>query len=161
MTDEILQRLDASIAWLRDGVPAGAGVGLGDLIAIRAALAQYPRQGDEDEAMAGCMRLLRSDLIEAGVITEKVPPMFMTEAILGAMVKGHRDAARLDWIEHALRNWGAVWFLPCGEEHRFLQIRGPSREHVTNFDLGKGLRDGIDAAMAAAIPSPAAGQPKE
>jgi hypothetical protein len=41
----------------------------------------------EYELMAGAMDMLRNDLIEAGVIDASVAPMFMTEAILGAIQK--------------------------------------------------------------------------
>jgi hypothetical protein len=37
----------------------------------------------ESEMMAECTVMLRDDLIQAGIINETVPPMFMTEAILG------------------------------------------------------------------------------
>ena len=44
------------------------------------------------EGMAECMRMFRDDMIEAGVITAAVAPMFMTEAIL-AVVLGYRADA--------------------------------------------------------------------
>jgi len=37
----------------------------------------------EAEMMAECTVMLRDDLIQAGIIKDTVPPMFMTEAILG------------------------------------------------------------------------------
>jgi hypothetical protein len=48
---------------------------------------------DNLEAMAGCMRMLREDLIQAGIFDKSVPPMFMTEAILGYIGKLKHDIA--------------------------------------------------------------------
>jgi len=42
----------------------------------------YEAERDQYRDMAGCMDLLRRDMIEAGVIGESCPPMFMTEGIL-------------------------------------------------------------------------------
>lgn len=47
-----------------------------------------------NEGMADCMDLLRRDMIQAGIIGESVPPMFMSEAILGYIGKLQRDAAK-------------------------------------------------------------------
>lgn len=49
----------------------------------RAALAG--RADDDNELMAECMRVFRSDMIAAGVIGKSVPPMMMSEAILRAI----------------------------------------------------------------------------
>ncbi len=45
------------------------------------------------EGMAGCMELLRDDLIRMGFIDKSVPPMFMTEAVCAA-IRREVDAAR-------------------------------------------------------------------
>ena len=50
----------------------------------------------KNEGMAECMDMLRCDLIAAGVIDSSVPPMFMTEAVLGAIQKAQ---ARAKWLE--------------------------------------------------------------
>ena len=44
------------------------------------------------DGMAECMRMFRADMIAAGIITEAVAPMFMTEAILAVVRK---DAAAM------------------------------------------------------------------
>lgn len=50
---------------------------------------------DNADGMAGCMAMFRRDMIEAGVITESVAPMFMTEAILSKLSALRADAERL------------------------------------------------------------------
>jgi hypothetical protein len=62
------------------------------------------------EGMAQCMAMLREDMIEAGVIQESVPPMFMTEAILSRI--GSRAAADV-----------------LSERHRHVQHEGWTHEH--------------------------------
>jgi hypothetical protein len=88
------------------------------------------RDCDENEGMAGCMDLLRRDLIEAKVIGESVPPMFMTEAILRAVQV--RDAAVKD-----------------AERYRWLCEHGscPFAETDDAWEIGN-LNAAIDAAMA-------------
>jgi hypothetical protein len=56
------------------------------------------------------------------------------------------DAERMDWIEATINGKGAVWFLPCGEDLRFVQVRHPSWPEVTNYPTVEGLRAAIDAA---------------
>ena len=53
-------------------------------------------RSENAEGMAECMDMLRRDLIAAGLIESSVPPMFMTEAILGAIQKAQ---ARAKWLE--------------------------------------------------------------
>ena len=60
---------------------------------------------DEHREMSGCMDLLRRDLIEAGVIGDACPPLFMTEAIIGYfgqlradLEACRKDAERYRWI---------------------------------------------------------------
>lgn len=50
---------------------------------------------DNAEGMAGCMAMFRADMIQAGVITDAVAPMFMTEAILSKLSALRADAERL------------------------------------------------------------------
>lgn len=45
----------------------------------------WKQRAQEAELMAECTTMLRNDLIEAGVIDASVPPMMLTEAILGAL----------------------------------------------------------------------------
>lgn len=60
---------------------------------------------DEHREMSGCMDLLRRDLIEAGVIGDACPPLFMTEAILGyfGQLRAELEACRKD-----ARRWWCV-----------------------------------------------------
>jgi Lar family restriction alleviation protein len=51
---------------------------------------------DNLEGMAGCMDMVRMELIDAGVITANVPPMFVANAVLGYIAKlRHERAAPL------------------------------------------------------------------
>jgi len=59
------------------------------------------------QEMAGCMEMFRDDMIKAGVIDAGVPPMFMTEAIFGAIQRAvliEREACALvaDDPEHVV-----------------------------------------------------------
>ena len=60
------------------------------------------------------------------------------------------DAARLDWIEQTIQTNAGVWFLPCGEELRFVQIRRLIGGEVENFSTVAGIRAAIDAARSTA-----------
>ena len=58
----------------------------------------------ETEGMAECMALFRQDMIQAGVIDETVPPMFMTEAVMSYIYKLEEqikslkeNKARMEW----------------------------------------------------------------
>ena len=63
------------------------------------------------------------------------------------------DAERMQWIQHTLNDRGAVWFMPCGEERRFVQIRwilGSFKDDaISNFPVANNLREAIDAAIDA------------
>ncbi len=50
--------------------------------ALKAELAEAKRERNNNEGMAECMRLFRQDVIDAGIVSDKVAPMFMTEAVL-------------------------------------------------------------------------------
>lgn len=77
-----------SIETARDFANAiGAPVLTSDIHKIHAA-AQRAHSLGVTEGMAECMEMFRSDMIKAGVIDDRVPPMFMTEAILGAIQRG-------------------------------------------------------------------------
>ena len=56
------------------------------------------------------------------------------------------DAMRIDWIESQIQRTGSVWFLPCGEELRFIQVRHCGE--TTNYPTVAGLRKAIDSAIA-------------
>lgn len=60
-----------------------------------------------------------------------------------------KDAARFVFLENFVREKAAVWILPCGDKKTFVQIRWFGDE-VTNFPTVEGgLREAIDAAIAA------------
>ncbi len=48
-----------------------------------ARIAELEQKLAEAEGMGECTLMLRDDLIQAGIIKDTVPPMFLTEAILG------------------------------------------------------------------------------
>jgi hypothetical protein len=79
--------------------------GIEKILAAPPAVAEPDAQAriDAQEGMAECMRMFRADMIEAGVIGESVPPMFMTEAILGEIgrLRAQLAAAQeaLHWLE--------------------------------------------------------------
>lgn len=58
-----------------------------------------------------------------------------------------KDAERIDWFEKMLRERGAVWMMPSGEELRFVQVRTPGE--CWNGPTVSGLREAIDAAILA------------
>ena len=62
--------------------------------------------------------------------------------------KMSKDAERLNWIEQMIREGGAVWFLPSGDLHRFVQIRKPGAG-CSSHPVANNLRAAIDAAMTA------------
>ena len=58
-----------------------------------------------------------------------------------------KDAARLDWVEEQVKASGAVWFLPWGDDMRFVQIRRFG--DIDNRPTVKGdVRAALDAALA-------------
>jgi hypothetical protein len=67
------------------------------------------------EGLAECMVMFRDDMIRAGIITEATPPMFMTEAILGAIQKAtasEREACAKAASEAAGEN-SSLWEPGC------------------------------------------------
>lgn len=65
-------------------------------------------------------------------------------AVRQELEEAKRDAERLDWVSAQLDEMGSVWFLPSGEELRFVQVRHCG--HTANFPTVAGLRAAIDAA---------------
>ena len=47
------------------------------------------------QGMAECMEMLRGDLVAAGIVSEHVPPMFYSEAIIGLVKSMQEDIKRL------------------------------------------------------------------
>jgi hypothetical protein len=60
---------------------------------------------DNLEGMAACMDMVRAELIEAGVITDNVPPMFVADAVLGYIAKLKQECAAIDSLQ--VRDEGA------------------------------------------------------
>ena len=52
-----------------------------------------PNEGTQ--GMAECMEMLRTDLVAAGIISERVPPMFYSEAIIGLVKDMQQEIERL------------------------------------------------------------------
>jgi hypothetical protein len=61
-------------------------------------IAMLEAERDQYREMAACMELLRRDMIEAGVVGESCPPMFMTEGVLAhiAKLRAEVEALRVD-----------------------------------------------------------------
>lgn len=76
---------------------------LAAVAAVTAELDALKQQRDTAEGMAGCMVVLRDDLIRLGLIKESVAPMFMTEAVVGivAELTRERDALRDELSKNA------------------------------------------------------------
>ena len=58
-----------------------------------AEIAALGQKISENELMAECTVMLRNDLIEAGIVDYFVPPMMLTEAILGYISKLRQGGA--------------------------------------------------------------------
>lgn len=72
------------------GVPRTEGGSL-QVVRMLGVIAALKTERDNAEGMAGCMDMLRRDLIAAGVIPASGPPMFMTEAVM--RIVAERDEA--------------------------------------------------------------------
>lgn len=112
----------------------------------RAALAA---QADDNEAMAECMRMFRRDMIEAGVIGKSVPPMMMTEAILGALQAPAVGAATDDW-QH-LKRFG---YAPGGYMGRCCQCSTIAHDIDKRAITCRPCAETMHAAAAASEPAP-------
>jgi len=80
-----IAQLSDSFEWLGPLQPAIPQMAL--VHSLQHRLDQAIAKSAEREGMAASMDLLRRDLIEAGVISDKCPPMFMTEVILSYINK--------------------------------------------------------------------------
>lgn len=79
------------------------------------------------DGMACCMDMVRRELIEAGIITEQVAPMFVANAVLAEIQALRRDA----------------------ERYRFCRSQtSPAEIHIHGVELGLAL-DSLDEAMDA------------
>src|SRR5688500_10918181 len=68
------------------------------LLRAQKAEAEIERLRDQNrnlDGMAACMDMVRQELIEAGVITEKVPPMFVSTAVLSVIAAKNAEIASL------------------------------------------------------------------
>ncbi len=119
------------------------------LSAVTAERDRLDAERDQYRDMAGCMDLLRRDLIEAGVIGESCPPMFMTEGVMAHIGKLRaeverlrEDAARYRWLREQEAKDG-IAVLPVG---RWVT---PAMLCTTPFDSPEMVDAVVDAAMAA------------
>lgn len=69
--------------------------------AYQAGRQEMQQRVNNAEGMAGCMDMLRKDLIAAGVIPDGTAPMFMTEAVLGAIQKSSNECEKWRGIASA------------------------------------------------------------
>ena len=138
-------------------------------------LAALRLTADNAEGMAGCMVLFRDDMIQAGVITDATPPMFMTEAVWSALGALRADATvakcQVDSLRDALRkvldtrsqeakanlsfqnardNFSSHWPEQVAHERAMLAACDAEREART---LLLTLRDIPDAALQASEPT--------
>lgn len=118
-TDELIARLRHLLDtyYLSDVIDDGLTEAADALTAQAATIAELAAQievlklaADNAEGMAGCMAMFRNDMIEAGVITDAVAPMFMTEAILSKLSALRANAERLN----TLLSYASAWARSAG-----------------------------------------------
>lgn len=100
-------------------------------------IAMLEAERDQYRDMAGCMDLLRRDLIEAGIVGESCPPMFMTEGVLAHIAKLHAEVTALQANASRYAHLKAAW------DDDVLISYLDSNVHPSDWDRV------IDAAMAA------------
>ena len=61
-----------------------------DCQAVTALLAKERQRAQNAEGMAECMRMVRDELVEAGIIDAGVAPMFIPEAVAGKLAEARR-----------------------------------------------------------------------
>ena len=54
-------------------------------------LAEAHQRAQNAEGMADCMRMVRDELVEAGIIDAGVAPMFIPEAVAGKLAEARRE----------------------------------------------------------------------
>lgn len=78
---------DRVAAYIAAANPAAVLELIAQVESLQAENKKLTRRADNNEGMAASMDMLRQDMIEAGIIEKSVPPMFMTEAMLGHVGK--------------------------------------------------------------------------
>jgi hypothetical protein len=72
-------------------------------IGLKSELEKYKIKYMNHDLMAGCMDMTRQGLIDAGIFGASVPPMFVTEAVLGHIGKLHgRQSAMIAELQEIL-----------------------------------------------------------
>lgn len=100
----LLGRLDKSIAWLRDGeLTHGNGLGLADLIAIRAALATQPAGDQRSQYCPICEARGRADQPQAALAYQQANPLGGPAKVFHAMATAIEAG---DSYEATLRRYG-------------------------------------------------------
>lgn len=102
-------------------------------------LVKYQTKADNNEGMAECMRMFRDDMIRAGIITDAVPAMFMSEAILNAIGESAEDTERLNYMQKRLLRKASMRF---GLKFKEVNAWAISSE-------GEDLRAAVDMLMKA------------
>lgn len=100
-------------------------------------IAMLEAERDQYRDMAGCMDLLRRDMIEAGIVGESCPPMFMTEGVLAHIAKLRAEVTALQANSSRYAHLKAAW------DDDVLISYLDSNVHPSDWDRV------IDAAMAA------------
>lgn len=106
------------------------------------------------DGMAACMDMVRQELIEAGIITEKVPPMFVANAVLAEVRRLLEDRdvlvrngfVRCDIPACNCGSWHAQYGLP----ERMFEIKDALAEagHPLCNDNGNLVRNALAALIA-------------
>ena len=91
------------------------------------------------QAMAECMDMVRNELIEAGIISDKVAPMFVANAVFEYVRHLRKDAAYYRWLR---ANWTRLRTTYHDNTLRFSVVADSFCE-ITEAD--------IDAAIIAAM----------
>jgi len=115
-------------------------------IAYANALKAYAKRKDAEAREA--ISYAEGETFERFRQQKRAESLEQEKAALVAENEGLRkDAERIDWIEKKIRETASVWFCPCGEDLRFVQVRHIGGG-VYNHPTVSGLRAAIDNAMA-------------
>ena len=124
-------------------------------IGFARAIEQAVLQSDPIQSMQGmadCMAMVRQELIEAGVITDEVPPMMVANAVLAEIQALRKDAETERAIQRAAdvlpRDWQITVEVEQGSGYVSLYFQG---DEIEFDDPSDGIADRIKAAISAAM----------